>query len=474
VRKKINKIVEKIYISAAGAKGVSIGKTDDGKVVMVKNAVVGDVVDIEVYKSKKRFAEGKAIHFHSYSPFRVEPKCKHFGVCGGCKWQNLSYEKQLEIKQEEVFGNIKKIAGITDFTEVPIFPSQSQYNYRNKMEFSFSANRWLTEDEIKNGTEIPNKNALGFHIPGMWSKVLDLDECFLQQEPSNAIRLEIKKFAIENAISFFNLVEQNGELRTLMLRCNSQNEWMLLLQFYEDHPVNRNKILQHIQKKFPEIKSLLFAINPKPNDSVYDLEIQKFAGDDYLIEKIQDLEFKIGAKSFFQTNYEQAIELYRITKEFAAIQEDEIVYDLYTGTGTIAQYIAKNAKKVIGIESVQEAIDAAKEHSTINKIDNVSFFCGDMKDIFTQDFITENGNADVVITDPPRDGMHKNVVDTILKLSPNRIVYVSCNSATQARDIEILKQKYNLIKVQAVDMFPQTFHVESVALLEIIPNRLIK
>ncbi len=460
-------IHEKILIEKSGAKGISIGKSTDGKAIFVQNAVPGDCVDVEIFRKKKNYEEGKAIYFHSYSKDRTEPKCVHFGVCGGCKWQNISYDKQLELKQNEVFGNIEKISGIKEFEKIAICGASEQYYYRNKMEFSFSDSRWITQEEIESKQEIENRNALGFHIPKMWSKILDITECHLQPSLQDKIRKEIKDFSAKNNISFYNIKEEKGELRSLMLRNNSKNEWMLMLQFFEDNPTHREKLLTHLQKQFTELKSILYAINTKKNDSIYDLEIQWFYGDSFLNETIENLHFKIHAQSFFQTNYHQAIALYHITRNFANLTGNEIVYDLYTGTGTIAQFIAHQAKKVIGIESVPQAIAAAKEYATLNAIENVSFFCGDMKDIFSEEFTEINGKPDIIITDPPRDGMHKKVVEHILELAPQRIVYVSCNSATQARDIALLKEKYTLVKVQAVDMFPQTYHVESVALLEL-------
>lgn len=463
-------IQEKILIEKSGAKGISIGKSTDGKAIFVQNAVPGDCVDVEIFRKKKNYEEGKAIYFHSYSKDRTEPKCVHFGVCGGCKWQNISYEKQLELKQSEVFGNIEKISGIIEFEKIAICGAKEQYYYRNKMEFSFSDSRWITQEEIESKQEIENRNALGFHIPKMWSKILDITECHLQHPLQNKIRKEIKDFSEKNNITFYNIMEEKGELRSLMLRNNSKNEWMLMLQFFEDNKPNREKLLTHLQKQFTELKSILYAINTKKNDSIYDLDIVLFDGEKFLNESIENLHFKIEAQSFFQTNYHQAIELYNITRDFANLTGNEIVYDLYTGTGTIAQFVAHQAKKVIGIESVPQAISSAKEYAKVNKIKNVSFFCGDMKDIFSDEFTQINGKPEVIITDPPRDGMHKKVVEHILHLAPQRIVYVSCNSATQARDIALLKEKYTLVKVQAVDMFPQTYHVESVALLELNTN----
>ena len=465
MKKNKNLILENIKLLSAGAKGVSIGKTEDGKTIIVSGAIPGDIVNARVKKAKSKYYEADAVEILTPSPFRVEPECEHFGVCGGCKWQNMSYEKQLEFKQDEVVNNIKRIGGIEDFENLPILGGDEPYYYRNKMEFSFSNARWLTSEEIKSGTDINQKNALGFHIPGQWSKILDLKNCYLQEYPSNEIRLAIRNYAIENELDFFDLKSQDGFLRTLMLRQNSKGEWMILIQFFKENEEQRIKLLNFILEQFPQITTLLYAINPKGNDSVYDLDIKTYFGEGFIFEEMDGLKFKIGPKSFFQTNYKQALNLYRKTLEFADINENQVVYDLYTGTGTIAQYIARHAKQVIGIEAVPEAIDAAKENAKLNDLDNCIFYCGDMKEVFTEEFLAQHPKADVLITDPPRDGMHPKVVEQILKLSPNRIVYVSCNSATQARDLALMKDFYKVEKILPVDMFPQTHHVENIALL---------
>ena len=464
-KKKKNIILDHIKLVSAGAKGVAVGKTEEGKTVLVSGAVPGDVVQARVKKAKSNYYEAEAIAIIEPSPYRIEAKCTHFGVCGGCKWQNLSYEKQLEFKQTEVENNIRRIGGIDDFQTLPILGSEQSYFYRNKMEFSFSNARWLTQYEISSEENFGNKDALGFHIPGMWSKILDLKECFLQEEPSNDIRLAVKNYAVEKGLEFYDVRNQEGFLRTLMLRQNSKGEWMVLFQLYREEEENRIALFQYVLEKFPQIKTLLYAINPKGNDSIYDLDIQTYIGDGFLYEEMDGLKFKIGPKSFFQTNYKQALELYRKTLEFADISEQDVVYDLYTGTGTIAQYVARKAKQVIGIESVQEAIDAAKEHAKLNGLSNCTFYCGDMKEVFTEEFLANHPKADVLITDPPRDGMHQKVVEQILKLAPNKIVYVSCNSATQARDLALMKEQYKVEKILPVDMFPQTHHVENIALL---------
>ena len=464
-RKNKNIVLENIRLVSAGSKGIAVGRTEEGKTVLVSGAVPGDLVNVRVKKSKSNYYEAEMIEILEKSPFRVEPKCIHFGVCGGCKWQNLSYEKQLDVKQDEVFNNIKRIGGLEDFETLPILGSEEHYFYRNKMEFSFSNARWLTQYEISSEENFGNRDALGFHIPGMWSKILDLKECLLQEDPSNAIRLAVKNYAVKNGLEFFDVREQKGFLRTMMLRQNSKGEWMVLFQLYREEQENRKNLFEFLLSEFPQIKTLVFCINSKQNNSIYDQDVQTYFGEGFLMEEMDGLQFKIGPKSFFQTNYKQALELYRKTLEFADLKGDEVVYDLYTGTGTIAQYVARNAKQVIGIESVPEAIEAAKEHAKLNGLENCTFYCGDMKAIFNDEFLENHPKADVLITDPPRDGMHQKVVEQILKLAPEKIVYVSCNSATQARDLALMKEQYKLVKILPVDMFPQTHHVENIALL---------
>lgn len=466
MRKKQTTILNNIEVLRAGAKGVSVGHTEEGKTILIKGAIPGDVVDVQVTKKKSSYLEGKAIAIHQSSPYRVEAVCEHFGVCGGCKWQDMSYDAQLKFKHDEVINNLVRIGGFTDLEADYILGSKEQYFYRNKLEYTFSDARWLTLEEINSGFEYEDKDALGFHIPGAWSKVLDINKCHLQRDPSNAIRLEARRFAVEHQLAFFDLYKQGGFLRTLMIRTSQNGQIMVLVQFYREEKENREAFLQNLADKFPEITSLLYAINPKQNDSVYDLDVEVFAGDDHIMEKMEDLNFKIGPKSFYQTNPEQAYELYKITRDFAGLTGSELVYDLYTGTGTIAQFVSKKAGKVVGVESVQEAIDAAIAAAEHNGITNCEFFCGDMKDVLNQEFINLHGIPDVLITDPPRDGMHKKVVENILFMNPKRIVYVSCNSATQARDLELMKEHYKIVKVQPVDMFPQTHHVENIVLLE--------
>ena len=465
-KKNRRQVFEHVAVIDAGAKGKTVAKAPDGRVIFLTNTVPGDVVDVQTTKKRKAYFEGVATHFHSLSEKRVEPQCQHFGVCGGCKWQDMGYEHQLYYKQKEVTNNLTRI-GHLDLPEIsPIIGSPKQYFYRNKMEFSFSDSRWLTLDEIRSDREIEDKNALGFHIPGMWDKILNIEKCHLQQDPSNAIRLETRNFASENGLTFFNPRKQQGLLRTLMIRTTSTGEVMLLVQFFEDDRTKRELLLNHLQQRFPEITSLLYVINSKGNDTIYDQEVICHAGRDHIFEEMEGLRFKINAKSFYQTNSEQAYELYKVTRDFAALTGEEIVYDLYTGTGTIAQFVAGSAKKVIGIESVPEAIADAKANAENNGISNTEFYVGDMKNLFNADFIAAHGHPDVIITDPPREGMHKNVVQQILEIAPEKVVYVSCNSATQARDLEMMRERYTIVKVQPVDMFPQTHHVENVVLLE--------
>ncbi len=466
-RKQSDKIIfREVTVLDAGAKGVSVAKAEDGRVIFIPNVVPGDVIDVQTYKKRKSYFEGKAIHFHRYSEDRVQPKCSHFGVCGGCKWQNMQYEKQLYYKNNEVYNHLKRIGKIELPDFEPILGSEKQFYYRNKMEFSFSDSRWLTENEIQQEATFTNRNALGFHIPKMWDKILDIEHCYLQEDPSNAIRNSIKTFANEHGIPFYNARNQTGVLRTLMIRTSSTGEIMVLLQFFKEEKNMREALLNHIKTTFPSITSLLYVINEKGNDTLYDQEIKLFHGRDYILEEMEGLHFSVNAKSFYQTNSDQAYELYKITRDFAGLTGNEIVYDLYTGTGTIAQFVSKKAKKVVGVEAVPEAISEAKENAKRNNIDNCSFFVGDMKVIFTDSFIQQNGKPDVIITDPPRDGMHADVVQQLLKVAPEKIVYVSCNSATQARDLAILDALYKVTRVRPVDMFPQTHHVENVVLLE--------
>ncbi|MEN8138008.1 MAG: 23S rRNA (uracil(1939)-C(5))-methyltransferase RlmD [Bacteroidota bacterium] len=465
-RRDKNKILENITLTDAGAKGKAVGHAEDGRVVFVTGAIPGDVIDARVTKKRKAYYEATPVKIHSYSDKRTEAKCEHFGTCGGCKWQNMDYKYQLEFKQNEVVNNLTRIGHIELPEVTPISGSKEQYFYRNKMEFSFSDTRWMTLEEIQGGEDIQDRNACGFHIPGRWDKILDVKNCYLQEDPSNEIRLETKKYAEENNYEFFNPYQQTGFLRTMMVRTSSTGDIMVVIQFAKEDVEKREAILNHLIEKFPNITSLMYTINSKGNDSMYDLDIIAYKGEDHIFEEMEGLRFKIGPKSFYQTNSKQAYELYKIARDFAGLKGDELVYDLYTGTGTIAQFVAKKAKKVIGVEAVPDAITDAKLNAQINGIDNTVFYAGDMKDVFNDEFIKENGRPDIIITDPPRDGMHKNVVKKILEISAPKIVYVSCNSATQARDLAMMDEMYKVTKIQPVDMFPQTHHVENVVLLE--------
>jgi 23S rRNA (uracil1939-C5)-methyltransferase len=466
MRRKKNKEFNNITIERVGSKGKSIGVADDGKTIIIEGGAPGDVVSILTTKQRKSYYQGKIIEFHKYSDIRTTPKCEHFGVCGGCKWQHIKYEEQLKFKQSEVENNLIRIGNLDLPKITPIKAAKNDYFYRNKMEYSFSDTRWLSVEEIESNKVIEEKNALGFHIPGMWNKVVDINKCWLQEDFTNNIRNSIRDFSIKNNIPFFNHSTQSGELRTLMIRTTSTGEIMILIQFYIDNKSNRELLLNFIRETFPDTNSLLYVINNKANDTIYDQKVECHYGNSFITEQMEGLKFKINAKSFYQTNSDQAYELYKIVREVSELSSSDIVYDLYTGTGTIALFIAKNAKKIVGIEAVPDAIIAAKENAINNKIKNVDFFVGDMKSVFNNDFIKANGNPDVIITDPPRDGMHKKVIDQIKNIAPKKIIYVSCNSATQARDLELLKDDYDVIRSQAVDMFPQTHHVENVVLLK--------
>tara|TARA_Y100001935_G_scaffold253891_1_gene261367 strand:- start:1616 stop:3028 length:1413 start_codon:yes stop_codon:yes gene_type:complete len=458
--------IENIEILNTASKGKSVAK-HNGRVIFVKGGVPGDICDITVFKRRKKFWEAKIEKIIKKSRYRIKPKCTHFGTCGGCKWQNMNYEAQLEFKQNQVLDNFSKIGGVTIEKFNDILGSDKIYNYRNKMEFTFSNKRWLKEDEIKNDENIIDKNALGFHVPGMFDKVIDLKKCFLQENPSNKIRNSVKEFALENNLSFFDIRNQKGFLRNLMIRNTNIGELMVLVQFYYEDKKKIDLLMNFIKKSFKEITSLLYTVNEKANNTIYDQKIICFYGRKYITEKIGDLSFKIGPKSFFQTNSDQAEVLYKSAKKLADITKNDTVYDLYTGTGTIAQFIASNAKKVIGIDSVPEAIEAANLSAIDNNISNCMFFAGDMKNMFSDNFIQKNGKPDIIITDPPRDGMHKKVIEQLLKIMCRRIVYISCNPATQARDIALLKEKYEISNMQTVDMFPHTHHVENILVLDL-------
>lgn len=467
-KKKPLPLLENITITGVAAEGKAIAKVDN-LVVFVPYAVPGDVVDLQVRRKKHSYAEAEVVKFHHYSEQRATPFCQHFGVCGGCKWQCLPYEEQLRYKQQQVVDNLTRIGKI-ELPEVsPILGSRHTQCYRNKLEFGFSNKKWLTFEEVASGTKFEVMDAVGFHIPGAFDKILDIDTCYLMDDINNRLRNGIRSYALSHQLTFFDLRAQTGLLRNMMVRTSATGEVMLLLQFCirsAEEEKQARDLLAHIHETFPEVTSLLWVNNLKCNDTIGDLEVHTYAGTDFIYEIMENLRFKVGPKSFYQTNTEQAYELYKVARHFAGLTGSELVYDLYTGTGTIANFVAHQAKQVIGIEYVPEAIEDAKENARINGLDNTLFYAGDMKDILNRDFIDHHGRPDVIITDPPRAGMHTDVVNTILFASPRRIVYVSCNPATQARDLALLDTQYRVVAVQPVDMFPQTHHVENVVFLE--------
>lgn len=466
-KKKPLPILENITISDYAAEGKSIARVDD-MVVFVPWAVPGDVVDLQVRRKKHSFMEAEVIRYHQYSKVRMQPFCQHFGICGGCKWQQVPYEEQLRMKQQQVYDQLHRIGKVELPEFRPILGSVKTQEYRNKLDFGCANKRWLTSEQLKDETLVKDSPAIGFHITGAFDKILPIEKCWLMDDLQNQIRNEVRDYAVANGLSFFDLRQQVGLLRDVIIRNSASGEWMVIFQFHYDETGGEKEtkaLMQHIADKFPQITSLMYLDNQKCNDTIGDQEILTFKGTDHIFELMEDLKFKVGPKSFYQTNTEQAYHLYSVAREFANLTGNELVYDLYTGTGTIANFVAKKARQVIGIEYVPEAIEDAKINSQINGIDNTLFYAGDMKDILTDDFIAEHGRPDVIITDPPRAGMHPDVVKTILNAAPDRIVYVSCNPATQARDLQLLDIQYKVSEVQPVDMFPHTPHVENVVLL---------
>ncbi|MBK9543100.1 MAG: 23S rRNA (uracil(1939)-C(5))-methyltransferase RlmD [Bacteroidetes bacterium] len=455
--------LESLRVIDASSDGQSVARIDNA-VVFIEGGVPGDLVDVEVYRKKKKFFEARIVKIIEPSPDRRNPVCTHFGICGGCKWQHMSYEKQLFYKQQQVEQALVRIGKI----EIPeirtiIGSSKTEY-YRNRLEFTFSNKRWLTKDEI--GTDASAlEDVLGFHVPGRFDKILDIQKCFLQEDLSNEIRRAVKQFCVQEKYSFFDVINLEGFMRNLLIRSTSTGEWMVVVVFHEDRSIERNKLLNFLKDKFPQLTSLQYIINPKRNDTVFDLEVHLFSGRDYILEEMEGLKFKISAKSFYQTNSSQAYELYKITRDFAGLNGKELVYDLYTGTGTIANFVARQSRHVIGIENVPVAIDDARQNAKENGLLNTTFIAGDIKDTLTNAFVAEHGQPDVIITDPPRAGMHPAVVTKIVELFPERIVYVSCNPGTQARDLAMMDEKYVVKSIQPVDMFPHTTHVENVVLL---------
>jgi 23S rRNA (uracil1939-C5)-methyltransferase len=466
-RSKHKPLLENLLITDIAAEGKAIARLE-GMIVFVSGCVPGDVVDVQVIRKRKRYMEGFPVKYHTYSPNRSEPFCSHFGLCGGCKWQHLPYEDQLKSKQKWVADSLERIGKVEVSLIGAIIGSEKLIGYRNKLEFTFSHSRWLTAKEIQTGNSLPERRALGFHIPGKFDKVLDIDHCYLQPEPSNQIRNFVRQYALEHDLEFFDIIRKAGFLRNLTIRNTLSGDVMVIFSFFRDDHDDLEKLLIALAMQFPQITSLMYVINPKANDTLNDLDVIRFSGRDHLIESMEGLRFRISPKSFFQTNTSQAYRLYTITREFADLTGNEIVYDLYTGTGTIALFLAGNCKKAIGIENVAEAIEDANRNADLNGITNVSFFAGDIRELMNETFFIRNGYPDVLITDPPRTGMHEDVVKAILTARPRRIVYVSCNPATQARDIQLLSEHYRVLRCQPVDMFPFTHHVENVALLSLI------
>jgi 23S rRNA (uracil1939-C5)-methyltransferase len=458
-------LLEKVIITDIGAEGNAIARIDN-QVVFVPMLIPGDIVDIQVRKKRKKYMEGTAVRFHAYSPDRIKPRCRHFGICGGCKWQHLPYPLQLFYKEKQIKDNLTRI-GKVDVKEIyPILGSSEIFMYRNKLEYTFSDRRWLTKEEIVSDNDFIKEDALGFHIPGLFDKVLDVRECYLQPDPSNAIRDAVRRYAHKKALSFFNLRQQSGFLRNLIIRNTSDGKVMVIVVFYLDEMKRITDLLEFLASEFTQISSLMFIINTKRNDSLADQVPVLYKGEDHLLEEMDGLKFRIGPKSFYQTNTKQSLRLYKAAKDFAGLTGSEVVYDLYTGTGTIANFIADSACKVIGIEYIDDAVRDAVINSDINNIKNTIFVSGDIKSVLNDHFVTINGRPDVIITDPPRAGMHADVVKSIISASPEKVVYISCNPSTQARDISLMSEKYIVKKIQPVDMFPHTHHVENVVLLE--------
>lgn len=463
-RKKLPRL-ENVEITDIGAKGKAIAKVEDF-VTFISKGLPGDIVDVQLTRRRKSWQEGRVVHFHKFSEKRIEPFCKHFGVCGGCRWQDLQYPEQLYYKQKEVADTLTRVGGLELPGVHPIMASEKEQHYRNKLEFTFSNRRWLSDEEVQSGAEFDDRNGMGFHIPGMFDKVVDLEECFLQPEPSNTIRQSVRDYSREAGLSFYDLKSGGGLLRNLIIRNTLLGEVMVIVVFFDEDEEPRVALLNHLRDKFPEITSLMYCINRKANDTISDQEILLHSGRDHIIEEMEDLKFKIGPKSFFQTNSLQALELYRKVRDYAGLTGKEVVYDLYTGTGTIGLFLAGAASQVVGIDNIEDAILDAGVNADLNGISNARFFSGDMKNVLSQEFIDREGRPDVLITDPPRAGMHADVINQILYASPRRIVYVSCNPATQARDLQLLGGTYRILEVQPVDMFPHTYHVENIVKLE--------
>ncbi len=459
-------VLEKLTVEDYAAEGKALARTE-GKVVFISGAVPGDVVDVQLSKNKKDWAEGKAVQFHAYSPDRVDPFCEHFGTCGGCKWQMLPYKKQLQYKENEVAQNLRRLGKIALPEIMPIIGCNTVARYRNKLEFTFSNRRYLLPSEMGAAEGSLQHNALGFHVPRLFDKVIDINTCHLMMEPTNSIKNTIRQFALEHDYSFYDIRNHTGWLRTLVLRiCTSGEVMVNLCIAYDDQPAIK-KLFDHLLAHVPSITTLLYTINPKKNDSIYDLQPKVYYGNGYALEMLEDFRFKISPKSFFQTNTKQGERLYRVARDFAELSGAETVYDLYCGTGSIGIFVSKLAKKIIGVELIEEAIEDARENAALNNIAHAQFFAGDVIDVCNDAFFAVHGRPDVIITDPPRAGMHEKLVKKILDIAAPTVVYVSCNPATQARDLQLLDEKYSVTKVQPVDMFPQTHHIENVVQLKL-------
>lgn len=460
-----NKQFENVTVIDIAEEGKGVGKAEDF-VLFIEKAVPGDVVDVEVYRKKKNFGEAKIIGLKQPSEHRTDPFCEHFGTCGGCKWQHMTYEAQLQFKQKAVTDALSRLAKVNVSHTLPIVPSPADRYYRNKLEYTFSNKRWLNDGE--NRTDDPiEMSALGFHIPGRFDKILDINHCYLQADPSNDIRLKIRDYARDHQMSFYDIKAHTGALRNLIIRTSSTGELMVIVVFAYATEEEVNKLMGYVEQEFPQITSLLYILNQKKNDTIFDQDVVAWKGPEYIHERMNDIQFRIGPKSFYQTNAIQAQRLYEIARDFAGFNGTELVYDLYTGAGTIANFVAGHVREVIGVEYVPQAIEDAKVNSTINNINNTKFYAGDMKDVLNADFVNEHGKPDVIITDPPRAGMHADVVERLMEIEAPKIVYVSCNASTQARDLIVLKNKYHVTQIQPVDMFPHTQHVENVVLLEL-------
>jgi 23S rRNA (uracil1939-C5)-methyltransferase len=458
-----NRVFENVTIIDIAEEGKGVGKTDD-LVLFVERAVPGDVVDVEVYRKKKNFGEGKIAALKQASVHRTTPFCEHFGTCGGCKWQHMTYDAQLQFKQKAVNDALSRLGKIDTTGMLPIIPSPHDRYYRNKLEFTFSDKRWLYDGENREDVQL-NMNALGFHIPGRFDKILDVNHCYLQADPSNQIRNSVNNYAKQHDLSYYGIKAHTGALRNLIIRTSSTGELMVIAVFAFATEEEVNQLMAYIDKEFPQITSLLYILNEKKNDTIFDQEVLVWRGPEYIHEEMRGIKFRIGPKSFYQTNSVQALRLYEITRDFAGFKGDELVYDLYTGAGTIANFVAGSVREVVGVEYVPSAIEDAKVNSAINNITNTKFYAGDMKDVLNAEFVAEHGKPDVIITDPPRAGMHADVVARLMEIEAPKIVYVSCNAATQARDLLVLKEKYEVVQIQPVDMFPHTQHVENVVLL---------